>query len=154
MMATVLAWGFLSLCYLAFAGTLSKAEGTAAVLTGAFAAFLSAGLRVKAGYRLRLRGRWALVLAQLSVQLGRDTARVGATLARTVARARGHRGQVVLDEQSAASPVGTGVGHRAAAALLASVTPDSIALEPDGKAIPVHRLSRSSAPTRRRRRTR
>lgn len=153
-MAAVLAWGFLGLCYLAFAGNLSKAEGTAAVLTGAFGAFLSLGLRVKADYRLRLRGRWAVVLAQLSVQLGRDTARVGATLVRTVFRARGHRGQVVLDEQSAEIPVGAGVGHRAASALLASVTPDSIALEPDEKAIPVHRLSRIGAPARRRRRTR
>lgn len=152
--ATLLAWGFLSLCYLAFAGTLSKAEGIAAVLTGAFAAFLSVGLRLKADYRLRLRGRWAVVLAQLSLQLGRDTARVGSTLVRTVLRASGHRGQVVLDAQSAESPVGTGVGHRAAAALLASVTPDSIALEPDENAIPVHRLSRVGASTHRRRRTR
>lgn len=153
-MATALAWAFLSLCYLAFAGSLSRAEGTAAVLTGAFAAFLSLGLRVKADYRLRLRGRWAVVLGQLSVQLGRDTARVGAALARTVFGARGHRGRVVLDEESAASPVGRGVGHRAVAALLASITPDSIALEPHEEAIPVHRLSRISAPTRRRRRTR
>ncbi|HEU5443596.1 MAG TPA: hypothetical protein VFU61_07205 [Steroidobacteraceae bacterium] len=146
MMATLLAWGFLSLCYLAFAGSLSKAEVTAAALTGAFAAFLSLGLRAKAAYRLRLRGRWAVVVAQLALQLGRETARVGATLARVVFRARGHRGQVVLDAQSAQSPVGTGVGHRAAAALIASLTPDSIALEPDEKAIPVHRLSRVSAP--------
>lgn len=153
MIAVLLTWGSLSLCYLAFAGSLSKAEGTAAVLTGAFAAFLSLGLRTKAD-PLRLRGRWVVVLAQLALQLGRDTARVGATLVRTVFRARRHRGQVVLDSESAQRPVGTGAGHRAAAALLASLTPDSVALETDERAIPIHRLSRVSAPRRPRLRTR
>ncbi|HEV7136164.1 MAG TPA: hypothetical protein VGN43_05980 [Steroidobacteraceae bacterium] len=154
MITSLLGWLGLSLCYLAFAGSLSKAEGVAALLTGAFAAFLSLGLRLKGERRLHLRGRWATVLAQLSLQLGSDTARVGATLVRTVFRARGHRGQVVLDRQWAQSAVGSGTGHRAAAALLASLTPDSVALETDEHAIPVHRLSRTSAPTRQRRRPR
>lgn len=144
---TWLSWACLSLCYLAFAGSLSKAEGVAAVLTGAFGAILSLVLRTRGERRLVLRGRWAAVLAQEAVQLVRDIVRVGATLVRAVFRARGYRGRVMRDRDSAEPPVGTGSGRRAAAALLASLTPDSVALETGDGAIAVHRLSRSSRPT-------
>ncbi|MGH8294959.1 MAG: hypothetical protein ACRETZ_05570 [Steroidobacteraceae bacterium] len=82
----------LSLCYLAFAGSLSKAEGVAAGLTGAFGAILSLALRTRGDRRLILRGRWAAVLAQEAVQLVRDIGRVGATLVRASFRARGYHG--------------------------------------------------------------
>lgn len=147
----VLRWLCLSLCYLAFAGALSKAEVVAAVLTGAFAAILSLGLRIKGERRLSLRGRWPAVLAATGVQLVRDAGRVGATLLRALFRSRGYRGQVVLDRDAAATPVGSGIGRRAATALLASVTPDGVALEHGDEHIAVHRLSRVRGPTHRRR---
>ncbi|MGH8303587.1 MAG: hypothetical protein ACRET5_19240 [Steroidobacteraceae bacterium] len=153
-MVALLSWLGLSLCYLAFAGSLSAAEVTAAVLTGAFATILSVGLRAKGERRLPLRGQWLTVLSRLSLQLVRDTGWVGATLVRTVFRARGHRGRVVLDREWAGCPVGAQMGHRAAAALLASLTPESIALETGNETIPTHRLSGASEPRRRRRRTR
>lgn len=151
MTAALLRWACLSLCYLAFAGSLSKAEGLAAVLTGALAAALSLSLRATGDRRLSLRGRWAAVLAQTALQLVRDIGTVGATLVRVVFRGRGYRGQVIRDRQSAERPVGTGTGRRGATALLASLTPDGIALETGDKALPVHRLSRSEGPSRRRR---
>ena len=154
MTAALLRWACLSLCYLAFAGSLSKAEGIAAVLTGAFAAILSLGLRATGDRRLALRGRWAAVLAQAAVQLVRDMGTVGATLIRVVFRGRGYRGHVVLDRASAERPVGAGSGRRAATALLASVTPDGVALDTGSKAFHVHRLSKSAANARRRRRAR
>lgn len=154
MTVALLSWLGLSLCYLAFAGSVSVAEVTAAVLTGAFAAFLSLGLRAKGERRLPLRGQWLMALLRLSLQLVRDTGRVGSTLVRTLFGARGHRGRVALDRQWAECPVGTQMGHRAATALLASLTPDSIALETGDEAIPTHRLSRASEQGRRRRRTR
>lgn len=144
---TALSWLGLSLCYLAFAGSLSTAEGVAAVLTGAFAAILSLALRLKGERHLSLRGRWAGVLAQLSLQLVLDTGRVAATLLRALSRGRGYRGRVVLDSEWARRPVGTRVGRRAATALLASLTPDSIALDTADDALPVHRLSRVKEPT-------
>jgi len=140
MAAALLRWACLSLCYLAFAGTLSKAEGIAAVLAGALAAALSVGLRARAPRRLCLRGAWGWVLAQAAWLLVRDTARVGATLVR--ASFRGHRGQVVRDRDAALRPIGTGSGHRAATALLASLTPDGMAIETADGAVPVHRLSK------------
>lgn len=154
MTAALLRWACLSLCYLAFAGNLSKAEGMAAVLTGAFAAILSLGLRARGDRRLALRGRWAAVLAQTAVQLVGDIGTVGATLIRVVFRGRGYRGHVVLDRPAAERPVGAGSGRRAATALLASVTPDGVALDTGGNAFHVHRLSRATANARRRRRAR
>jgi hypothetical protein len=152
---SALSWLGLSLCYLAFAGSgLSTAEGVAAVLTGAFAAFLSLGLRSKAQRRLTLRGRWAGVLARLSLQLARDTRRVAATLLHALFRGRGYRGQVVAEGEWPRQPIGSGRGRRAAAALLASLTPDSIALDTGDETLPVHRLSRVSEPTRPRHRAR
>jgi hypothetical protein len=149
--AALVRWAGLSLCYLAFAGTLSRAEGIAAALTGAFAAFLSIGLRTQGERRLSLRGAWTGELARTSRLLARDTWRVGSTLVRAILR--GHRGQMARDREAAVRPLGSGAGHRAVTALLASVTPDSMAIEPDDEAIPVHRLSRSR-PARRRPRTR
>jgi hypothetical protein len=149
---TWLRWAGLSLCYLAFAGSLSRAEGVAAVLTGGFAAALSAGLRRRAKPALALRGRWAGVLARQAVQLVCDIATVGATLVRVSLRGRGHRGEVTLDTDAAQRPVGARAGRRAAAALLASLTPDTVALETGDGAVPIHRLSRASAAARRGRR--
>lgn len=150
MRSTWLRWAGLSLCYLAFAGSLSKAEGVAAVLTGAFAAILSLGLRTEGERRLPLHGRWAPVLAQAMLQLARDIAKVGLTLLRALFRGRGHRGQVVHDRQSAERPIGARAGHRAATALLASLTPDGVAVETGEDTIPVHRLSRRSRSARER----
>jgi len=130
---------------------LSTAEVVAAALTGAFAAILSLGLRIKGERRLSLRGRWPAVLAQTGLLLVRDAGRVAATLLRAVFRGRGYRGQVVLDGDAAGIPVGSGIGHRAATALLASVTPDGVALDPGDEHIAVHRLSRVRGPIRRRR---
>lgn len=140
MAAALLRWACLSLCYLAFAGTLSKAEGIAAVLAGGLAAALSVGLRSKGRRRFPLRGAWGSVLARTAWLLARDTGRVGATLVRAVFR--GHKGQVVPDRDAALRPIGTGSGHRAATALLASLTPDGMALEAADGAVPVHRLSK------------
>lgn len=147
--AALLRWACLSLCYLAFAGTLSKAEGTAAALTGAFAAVLSLGLCKKGERHFSLRGTWAVVLARAALVLARDTGRVGWTLLRAIFRR--HRGQVMLDTQWARHPLGSGTGHRAVTTLLASLTPDSMALETDDQAIPVHRLSRPQSARGRRR---
>ena len=149
----MLRWLCLSLCYLAFAGSLSRAEGVAAVLTGAFAAFLSLGLRAKGERRLSLRGGWAAVLAQTVLQLASDTGRVGATLVRAVFHGRGYRGQIVRDRESAERPLGSGLGRKAATALLASLTPDSIALDTGDEAIPLHRLSKPARPIRQGRRS-
>lgn len=151
---SALSWLCLSLCYLAFAGSSSTAESVAAVLAGAFAAILSLGLRIKGERRLSLRGRWAGVLAGLSLQLVLDTGRVAATLARALFRRHGYRGQVVPDRQWARRPVGTGAGRRAATALLASLTPDGVALDTSDESLPVHRLSRVSEPSRPGRRAR
>ena len=151
---SALSWLGLSLCYLAFAGSSSTAETVAAVLTGAFAAILSLGLRMKGERRLSLRGRWGGTLAQLSVQLLLDTGRVAATLTRALLRGRGYRGRVVPDRDWARRPVGTGAGRRAATALLASLTPDGVALDTSDDSLPVHRLSRASGPPRQRRRAR
>lgn len=123
--------------------TLSQAEGIAAVLTGAFAAALSLGLRSAGDRALSLRGRWAVVLASTAWLLLRDTCRVGATLVRAIFR--GHRGYVTRDREAAHRPLGSGTGHRAVTTLLASLTPDSMALETDAVAMPVHRLSRQRA---------
>jgi hypothetical protein len=141
-MHTWLRWLCLSLCYLAFAGSLSAAEGVAAALAGAFATALSLGLRARGERRLSLRGRWTAVLARMALQLVRDIGRVGVTLLGAIIH--GHRGRMVRDRESADRPLGTGTGHTAITALLASLTPDSIALEPSDHAIPVHRLSRAS----------
>lgn len=150
MTAALLRWACLSLCYLAFAGTLSRAEGITAVLTGAFAALLSLGLRAQGERRLALRGSWARVLARTGWLLLRDTGRVGAILGAALVRRR--RGHIDRDRDAAAQPLGSGTGHRALTALLASLTPDSMALETDAEAVPVHRLSRSGPASRRRRR--
>jgi hypothetical protein len=147
-MHTWLRWGCLSLWYLAFAGSLSKAEGVAAVLTGAFGAMLSLGLRTRGELRFPLRGRWAEVLAQQALQLARDIGRVSVTLVRVLIRRRGYRGQVELDRDAPEHSVGRGSGRRAVTALLASLTPDSVALDTGDEAITVHRLSRMSAATR------
>lgn len=144
MRATWLRWAGLSLCYLAFAGSLSTAEAVAAALTGALAAALSVAVRERGGLHLCLRGRWGAVLAGEAAQMARDSARVAATLGRLVFLGRGHRGRVRLDRASATLAVGTGAGRRAAAALLASLTPDGVALGTRGEALPVHRLSRPS----------
>lgn len=149
MTAALLRWACLSLCYLAFAGTLSRAEGVAAALTGAFAAALSMGLRARGERHLSLRGDWAPVLARTAWQLARDTGRVGAVLAR--AMFRGHRGHLQRDRDAADTPLGSGTGHRAVTTLLASLTPDSMALETDDEAVPVHRLSRPQSARGRRR---
>lgn len=141
MRPALLRWLCLSLCYLAFAGSSSKAEVIAAVLAGALAAILSLGLRLYGERRLSLRGRWGAVLAHTALQLARDVVNVGVTLLRALLRGRAHRGEVVLDEESAGS-VGRGIGHRALTALLVSLTPDGVALETGEEAIPVHRLSR------------
>lgn len=151
-MAALLRWAGLSRCYLAFAGTPSRAEGIAAVLTGAFAATLSLGLRAKGERHLLLRGGWAAALAQTAWLLVRDTGRVGATLGRAIFR--GHRGEVVLDRDWARRPLGSGTGHRAVTTLLASLTPDSMALDWRDEAIPVHRLAKSGSGRERRRRRR
>lgn len=148
MTAALLRWACLSLCYLAFAGTLSRAEGIAAALTGAFAAILSMGLRAEGERHLSLPGGWAAALARTARLLARDTGRVGATL--VGAMIRGHRGHMARDRDAARRPPGSGTGHRAVTALLASLTPDSMAIGTDDEAIPVHRLSRSG-PVRRRR---
>lgn len=142
-------WLCLSLCYLAFAGSLSKAEGVAAVLTGAFAALISVGIRSKGEARLVLRGNWSAVLARLTWELARDMARVGSTLLQALARGHGHRGHVAQASDPARYPVGTGTGRKAAAALLASVTPDSVALGTGEDTFPVHHLWRPSKPGRR-----
>lgn len=144
--AALLRWACLSLCYVAFTGTLSKAEGIAAALTGAFAAVLSLGLRALGERRLSLRGRWAAALARTAWLLVRDTGRVGATLVAAIVR--GHRGEVVLDREPAAHALGAGSGRRAVTALLASLTPDSMALETGDRAIRVHRLAKSSESAR------
>lgn len=149
--AALLRWAGLSLCYLAFAGTLSRAEGIAAALTGACAAALSLGLRAAGERRLVLRGAWLPVLARTAWLLLRDSGRVGVIL--VTALFRGHRGQIVRERAAAASPVGSGTGHRAVTALLASLTPDGMALETGDDSIPVHRFSRA-APARARRRIR
>lgn len=149
MSATLLRWVCLSLCYLAFAGALSKAEGVAAVLTGGFAAILSVGLRTEGERRLALRGAWTAALARTGWLLLRDTGRVGASLVRAIFS--GHRGHVTRDRDAAVQPLGSGAGHRALTALLASLTPDSMALETDDEAIMVHRLSRSDSAHGRRR---
>jgi hypothetical protein len=73
----------------------------------------------------------------------RDTGRVGASLVRAIFS--GHRGHVTRDRDAAVQPLGSGAGHRALTALLASLTPDSMALETDDEAIMVHRLSRSDS---------
>ena len=151
---SALSWLGLSLCYLAFAGSSSTAETVAALLTGAFAAILSLGLRMKGERRLSLRGRWGGVLARLSLQLLLDTGRVASTLVRALLRRRGYRGHVVPDREWARRPVGTGAGRRAAAALLASLTPDGVALETSDESLPIHRLSRMSEASRPRRRAR
>lgn len=151
---TWLRWACLSLCYLAFAGSLSKAEGVAAALTGACGAFLSLGLRARGQARFPLRGRWSAVLAQAMLQLARDVGRVGATLVRVLSRSRGYRGRVELDRASPELPIGRGSGRRAATALLVSLTPDSVALDTGDEAITVHRLSRQPPPMRRRRQDR
>jgi len=150
--AALLRWSCLSLCYLAFAGSFSRAEGFAAALTGGFGAALSLGLRARGERRFSLHGRWVAVVAELAWLLARDSGRVGATL--VGALLRGHRGQVVHDRPAAARPVGRGAGHRAATTLLASLTPDSMALETDDRAIPLHRLARSPEASRVRRRAR
>lgn len=149
MTAALLRWACLSFCYLAFAGTLSRAEGVAAALTGAFAAALSMALRAAGARRLSLRGGWAAVLARAAWQLARDTGRVAGVLARAILH--GHRGHLERDRGAAERPLGSGTGHRAVTALLASLTPDSMAVEPDDRAIPVHRLSRSESARGRRR---
>lgn len=145
---TWLRWGCLGLCYLAFAGSLSRAEGVAAVLTGAFGAALSLGLRTRGEPRFSLRGRWAAVAAQQFLQLVRDIGRVSVTLIRVVFRRGGYRGQVELDRDAPEHSVGRGSGRRAVTALLASLTPDSVALDADDEAITVHRLSRMPASAR------
>jgi hypothetical protein len=137
-------WACLSLCYLAFAGSLSKGEGVAAVLTGAFTAALSIGLRAQGEPRLSLSGRWTAVLAHEALQLVRDTARVARTLAGLLLRQRGYRGRVQREAASAEQSPGAGAGRRAVTALLVSLTPDSVALEPGDAVLPVHRLSRAS----------
>jgi hypothetical protein len=142
---TWLRWAALGLCYLAFAGSLSRAEGVAAVLTGGFAAALSATVRRRGEPPLPLRGRWAGVLARQSVRLVCEIASVGAILARVSLRGRGHRGEVTLDTDAAERPIGSRAGRRAATALLASLTPDTVALDTGRVAIPIHRLSRASA---------
>lgn len=147
-MRTWLKGGCLGLCYLAFAGSLSRAEGVAAALTGAFAALVSLGLEAKAEAPLDLRGRWVAAAAQVAAQMARDIGRVAATLVLVLFRGRGHRGPVALERQAAERPLGCGSGHRAATALLASVTPDSVALETGDEAFPVHRLSRRTEPAR------
>lgn len=149
MTAALLRWACLGLCYLAFAGTLSRAEGITAALAGAFATMLSLGLRAKGERRLALRGSWVVALMRTGWQLVRDTGRVGMILMRAIFR--GHRGHITRDRTAARQPLGTGRGHRAVTALLASLTPDSMALEPDDEAIPVHRLSRSASGHGRRR---
>lgn len=148
-MAALLRWACLSLCYLAFAGTLSRAEGITAVLTGAFATTLSLGLHAKGERRLSLRGEWVVALGQVAWLLLRDTGRVGATLWRALFR--GHRGQVVPDRDWAWRPLGSGAGHRAVTTLLASLTPDSMALGWRDGAIPVHRLAKAESARARRR---
>lgn len=142
---TWLRWGCLSLCYLAFAGSLSNAEGVAAVLAGACGAVLSRGLRAQGEPRFALRGRWTTVLAAESLQAVRDIGRVGATLVRVLFRERGYRGRVELDRESPGYPVGRSSGRRAVTTLLASLTPDSVALDTGDQAITVHRLSRICA---------
>lgn len=143
MRAALLRWACLGLCYLAFAGTLSRAEGTAAALTGGFAAALSLGLRAQGERRLSLRGAWVGVPLRMAWLLARDTGRVGATLTRAIFR--GHRGRIVRDTEWAHWPLGSGAGHRAMTALLASLTPDGMALETDDEGAPVHRLSTSAS---------
>lgn len=146
---TWLRWFCLSLCYLAFAGSLSRAEGVAALLAGAFAALISVGIRSMGEPRLVLRGDWTRVLARIIPQLTRDMARVGFVLARALASGHGHRGRIVHESGPAGGPVGDGAGRRAAAALLVSVTPDSVAMETGEDTFPVHRLCRSAGPARR-----
>ncbi|HEX5462301.1 MAG TPA: hypothetical protein VFX20_20205 [Steroidobacteraceae bacterium] len=152
MTAALLRWSCLSLCYLAFAGSFSRAEGIAAALAGGFGAALSLGLRARGERRFSLHGRWIAVVAEVAWLLVRDCGRVGATL--IGALLRGHRGEVVRDRGAAARPIGHGAGHRAATTLLASLTPDSMALETDDEAIPLHRLAKSPEAARARRRRR
>ena len=143
MTAALSRWACFGLCYLAFAGTLSRAEAIAAVLTGAFATLLSLGVRAKGERRLALRGEWPAALARLGWLLVHDTGRVGAVLMSALFRAR--HGHLTSDRDMAVRRLGSGAGHRAVTALLASLTPDSMALETDDEAIAVHRLSRSES---------
>jgi len=136
----ILKWALLAGGYLALTGSPATPEYVAAALVSATALSISWLIRAKGSHRLSMRAPWPAIAGRMLRALLRDSALMGAALARALLR--GHTGRLVCEPEAVDRYPGETRGARRAVAILQeSIAPNTFVVDADGAQLRIHHLA-------------